>query len=76
MTWAERIEEIWPLIEDAKEAWLADALEHGERVPVPGTSGDPAVASIRVPTPLHQRLLHQAKEAGPSLDELVVRRLG
>lgn len=76
MTWADRIEEIWPLIEDAKETWIEDALASGDTVPLPKSPADPDEATIHVPRPLHQQLIRQAEEAGLSLDELIVRRLG
>ena len=64
MTWADRIEDLWPLIEDAKETWIADAIESGDDVPLPKDADDSATPTIHVPKPLHQRLIHQAEEAG------------
>lgn len=76
MTWAARIEDLWPLIEDAKRVWIADALACGDPVPVPNdddASGTSVV--IRLPKRLHRDLMRQAQQVGMSLDTVVAERL-
>lgn len=35
MSWADTLEELLPMIEDAKRGWIEDALYHGDRIPEP-----------------------------------------
>ena len=76
MTWADRIEDLWPLVEDAKLAWIEDALEDGDPVPEPAKSGDDLDrVPIRMPDRLHRQLRRRAAEDGVSLDQFVSRSL-
>jgi len=72
MTWAERIEDLWPLVEDAKLAWIEDALEDGDPVPEPAPlPADPGGrVLLRVPLGLQHRLERDAAERGISPDGL------
>jgi len=76
MTWTDRIEDIWPMIEDAKRAWIADALDAGDPIPVPAEDdGDAQRVPVRMPRQLHRHLINRASGAGVSVDELVVAEL-
>ena len=76
MTWADRIEDIWPLIEDAKQAWIADALDTGDPIPVPAEpDADAQRVPVLLPRLLYRRLIRHAHGAGVSVDELVVAEL-
>ena len=76
MTWADRIDALWSMVEDAKRAWIADALASGDEVPLPRDEAtDAGVSVVHVPTALHRRLAQQAEQAGLSVDEFVATRL-
>ncbi len=76
MTWTDRLEDLWPMVEDAKRAWIADALACGDPVPVPSEDDDAGTAVvIRLPKRLHRDLVRQARQAGMPLDTVVAERL-
>lgn len=76
MTWTDRLEDLWPMVEDAKRAWIADALASGDAVPVPAADDVYATAVIvRLPKSLHRDLVRQARQTGTTLDTLVAKRL-
>lgn len=74
MTWTERAEVLWPMVEDAKRAWISSALEHGDDVPLPQTESQDVVP-IRMSKELQQKLRHKATRDGITLDQLVTRTL-
>lgn len=73
MTWTERAEDLWPMVEDAKRAWIEDALEDGDPVPEPARqAGDPGGrVLLRVPLDLQRNVEQRAAERGVSTDEFV-----
>ena len=77
MTWTEQIEDLWPLVEDAKRAWIEDALEDGDPVPEPARpASDPGGrVSLRVPLDLQRSVERKAAERGLSIDEFVAEAL-
>ena len=72
MTWTKRAEELWPMGEDAKRAWITVALEHGDPVPVPQAEASDVVP-IQMPEELQRKLRHRATQDGVTLDQLVTR---
>ena len=76
MTYADTLEELGPMIEDAKRGWIEDALEHGDPVPEPKTADDfSGKFNLRVPKSLHRDLARKAEEEGVSLNQFVVTTL-
>ena len=74
MTWTDRIEDLWPLVEDAKRAWIEVSLEHGDDVPEPRAPGE-GVVVVRVPGHLHRELRRRAARQGVTVDEFVAEML-
>lgn len=72
MTWTERVEDLWPMVQDAMRAWIEDALEDGDPVPEPASvdSGTDRVV-VRLPDAVHRKLRRQASQTGISVDQLV-----
>lgn len=76
MTWADTFEEIGAMIEDAKFAWIEDALEDGDPVPEPRTEREySGKVNLRMPKSLHKDLVHRAEEEGVSLNQWMVAAL-
>lgn len=72
ITWADRIEDLWPMIEDAKHVWIEDALEDGDPVPEPALADERSDrVPIRMPETLHRQLQQRANEGGMTLDQFV-----
>jgi len=68
------LEEAYALLEDAKRAWIATALELGR--PIPEPRGEDAVRksgrfSVRVAPAIHTALVEEAARQGVSLNDLV-----
>lgn len=77
MTWADTIEELWPMVEDAKSAWIEDALEDGDPVPEPRDLEDySGRVLLRMPKSLHRDLARRAEEDGVSLNQFMTTSLG
>lgn len=74
MTWSNRIEELWPLVEDAKRSWITVAREHGDEIPVPG---EPSSRMIPIPLPedLHGEVARRSRQEGVTVDAFVRRVL-
>jgi antitoxin HicB len=73
MTWADTFEELGSMIEDAKLAWIEDALEDGDPVPEPRESPEfSGKVNLRMPRSLHRDLARRAEEEGVSLNHLMV----
>ena len=73
VTQAETIDEIGPLADDARRAWIETA--YGEGIPIPEPTGSPAYSGkflVRLPRSLHQALAEQAEREGVSLNQYVV----
>lgn len=74
--WADRPEELWPLIEGAKRAWIETALEHDDEVPEPLKEENFSGKILaRVPKSLHRNLVREAEREGVSLNQYVVATL-
>jgi antitoxin HicB len=76
MTWADTFEELGAMIEDAKAAWISDALEDGDEIPEPkDTEGYSGRLNLRLPKSLHRDLARRAAEESVSLNQLMVSEL-
>lgn len=71
MTEADTKEDVLKMLEDAKEAWLAVALERGINVPEPSEDEYSGKFNVRVPKFLHRKLAYRAKTEGVSLNTLI-----
>lgn len=65
------VEEAMAMIEDAKRAWIADALERGEPVPEPVPEEYSGRILLRTPKSLHRRLMERARAEGVSLNQYI-----
>lgn len=76
MTEADTFEELGTMIEDAKSAWIEDALEDGDPIPEPrDAEGYSGRVLLRMPKSLHRDLAHRAEEDGVSLNQFVTTSL-
>jgi predicted RNase H-like HicB family nuclease len=76
MTWTDRIEELWPMVEDAKRAWIEDALEYGDPVPEPEeTDGRVGRVLIHIPGDLKRDVERRAAAEGVSVEQFVTKTL-
>jgi len=71
ITQGETLDEALVMIEDAKAAWLEDALESGEEIPLPNSRYSGKFL-VRTPKSLHGRLAQCAETEGVSLNSYVV----
>jgi antitoxin HicB len=63
-------------VRDAMGAWIADALEEGEPVPVPRKASEHSGRFlVRVPRTLHRDLVREAEREGSSLNQFVTSAL-
>jgi antitoxin HicB len=75
MTCADTIEELWDMIQEAKELWLEVALEDGDHIPEPApvqTEEYSGKFTVRIPRSLHRQLANRAKWENTSLNQLVL----
>jgi antitoxin HicB len=75
MTCADTIEELWGMIQEAKELWLEVALEDGDYIPEPApvqTEEYSGKFTVRIPRSLHRQLANRAKWENTSLNQLVL----
>jgi len=75
MTCADTLDELWEMIEEAKELWLEVALEDGEYIPEPPPVEVEEYSGkfiVRVPRSLHRQLVQRAKSENTSLNQLVL----
>lgn len=76
MTWADTFEELGPMIEDAKLAWIEDALEDGDHIPEPRDVGEfSGKVNLRMPKSLHRDLVRRAEAEGVSLNQYMTTAL-
>lgn len=76
MTWADTFEELGPMIEDAKLAWIEDAIEDGDPIPVPRDVGEfSGKVNLRMPKSLHRDLVYRAEAEGVSLNQYMTTAL-
>jgi antitoxin HicB len=76
MTWAGTFEELGPMAEDAKAAWIEDALEDGDAVPDPRQEESySGKVNLRMPKSLHRDLAHRAEQEGVSLNQVMITAL-
>lgn len=70
MTWADTLEDLWPMVEDAKHGWIEDALENGDPIPEPREATDfSGKVNLRMPRSLHRDLVRRAEAEGVSLNQ-------
>lgn len=72
ITCADTLDEVWALIEDAKQGWLELALADGDPIPEPVLEEQPSGKfTVRVPRSLHRKLSEEARREGVSLNQFV-----
>lgn len=74
VTQGDTIQEALEMLEEAKRAWLEDALESGEEIPEPSREYSGRVL-VRMPRSLHRELAQRARSEGVSLNHLIVYHL-
>lgn len=75
MTCATTIDEVWAMLEEAKELWLEVALEDGDYIPEPAPIDTGEYSGrfvVRLPQSLHRQLAQRAQQEDTSLNTLVV----
>jgi antitoxin HicB len=79
---AGNLEELRPKVEQAKRAWIEEALKRGEHVPTTGTPGkdeeDQRYSGrilVRVPKSLRRELIERAALEGVSLNQFILAAL-
>jgi len=75
MTCADTLDELWDMIEEAKELWLEVAIEDGDYIPEPRPVEVHEYSGkflTRIPRSLHRQLAQRAKAEGTSLNQLVL----
>lgn len=75
MTCADTIEELWDMIQEAKELWLEVALEDGDYIPEPTPVQIEEYSgkfTVRIPRSLHRQLANRARWENTSLNQLVL----
>ena len=75
MTEADTEDDVLKMLEDAKEAWLATALERDINIPEPAEDEFSGKFNVRVPKFLHRKLAYRAKSEGVSLNTLITTTL-
>ncbi len=75
ITCADRPEELWEMIADAKRGWLELALEDGDPIPgpsVPAPGDEPSgKLTVSMPRSLHRKLAEQARREEVSLNQFI-----
>ena len=72
MTEADSYEEAVQQIRDAMRAWIEDAIEAGDPVPMPSDEQEfSGKFSLRLPKSLHRDLVLQAEREGVSLNQYI-----
>ncbi len=74
ITCADTLDELWPMIQDAKRGWLELALEDGDPIPEPSppdAEDGPSKFTVRMPRSLHYKLVEQARREGISLNHFI-----
>jgi len=72
ITQGETIAQAAEMIEDAKRAWLATALEEGILIPEPVPEDYSGKLVVRMPRSLHKRLAEMAVKESVSLNQYIV----
>jgi len=75
MTCADTLDELWAMIEEAKQLWLEVALEDDDYVPEPQPVDVQEYSGrfvTRIPRSLHRQLAQRAQTEGTSLNQLVL----
>jgi antitoxin HicB len=75
MTSADTLEELWDMLQEAKELWLEVALTDGDYIPEPPPVEVEEFSGkfvVRVPRSLHGQLACRAEQEGTSLNQLVI----
>lgn len=74
ITCADTLDEVWALIDDAKQGWLELALADGDPIPEPAPPLEEQPSgkfTVRVPRSLHRKLSEEARREGVSLNQFV-----
>lgn len=72
MTQVDRVDEIGPMAEDARQGWIETAYERGMEIPPPSYPEEySGKFNLRIPRSLHRRLAESAEREGVSLNQHV-----
>lgn len=72
MTQAETLDEVFKLIEDARQLWIKTAYDEGQDIPLPRDMEQyTGKFLVRIPRGLHRDLVRGAKREGVSLNQYV-----
>jgi antitoxin HicB len=79
VAWVSNVEDLWPAVNQAKRAWIEDALHREMRIPEPRKSEENLEYSgrilVRMPKSLHRDLIIKAHQEGVSLNHFIVTAL-
>ena len=68
--YARTIEQGFEMIEQAKESWLSDAMQHGSNIPEPDEmNGFSGQFKLRIPKSLHKMLSERSRQEGISMNQ-------
>lgn len=72
LTQVDGIDEIGPMAEDARRAWIKTAFDHGMEIPLPSYPEEySGKFNVRIPRSLHRELVQAAEREGISLNQYV-----
>jgi len=72
MTQAETLDELFQVIEDARQLWIKTAFEEGQDIPLPRDMEKyTGKFIVRIPRGLHRNLARAAKQQGVSMNQYV-----
>jgi antitoxin HicB len=74
ITCADTLEELWPMVQDAKRTWIEGSLEAGLAIPeplIPPADEPSGRLVMHLPRSLHRKLSEQARHEGVSLNQFV-----
>lgn len=75
LTQGETLEDAHAMAQDAKRAWLLDALNRGDPIPEPEDGEYSGRILLRAPKSLHKELVDRAKREGVSLNQFMIYQL-
>jgi antitoxin HicB len=73
ITQADKIQEVFPMLADAKKSWLEIALKQKLEIPEPKSLDDfSGKFNLRLPKSIHKKLYEQAQKENVSINQLAL----